>query len=66
MAWLKNLKIPVPDLCNQKKIAEILTLFDTVINNMNDGLPAEIMMRQRQYEYYRYKLLTFKKLKIEE
>ena len=57
--------IPVPPLEQQKRIVDILDRFDTLCNNISDGLPAEIAMRQKQYEYYRDKLLTFKELKKE-
>lgn len=47
----------------QNKIAHILDCFDTLCNDLTSGLPAEIAARQKQYEYYRDKLLTFKELK---
>lgn len=52
--------IAVPSLEEQKKIADILDRFDALCNNIASGLPAEIAARQKQYEYYRDKLLTFK------
>ncbi len=54
--------IPVPSLEEQKRIVEILDRFDKYINDIKEGLPAEIEMRQKQYEYYRDKLLDLKKL----
>lgn len=62
---LHELKIPVPHLSEQQRIADILDRFDTLCNDISSGLPAEIAMRQKQYEYYRDKLLTFKELKKE-
>lgn len=62
---VENLIIPVPPLEVQKRIVDILDRFDILCNNISSGLPAEIAMRQKQYEYYRDKLLTFKKLKKE-
>lgn len=62
---VENLIIPVPSLEVQQRIVGILDRFDTLCNNISDGLPAEITMRQKQYEYYRDKLLTFKELKKE-
>ncbi len=53
--------IPVPPLEEQQRIVDILDRFDTLVNDIKTGLPAEIEARQRQYEYYRDKLLTFKK-----
>lgn len=57
--------IPVPPLEQQQRIVDILDRFDTLCNDISSGLPAEIEMRQKQYEYYRDKLLTFKELKKE-
>ena len=57
-----NIDIPVPPLEEQRRIVDILDRFDTLCNDITIGLPAEIDARQKQYEYYRDKLLTFKKL----
>ena len=54
--------IPVPSLDAQRRIVSILDRFDTLCNDLTSGLPAEIAARQKQYEYYRDKLLTFKEL----
>ena len=62
MAEMKKLKIPVPPLEEQKRIIAILDRFDKLCNDISEGLPAEIEARQKQYEYYRDKLLTFKEL----
>ena len=61
---LKNIIIPLPSIEKQNEIVEILDRFDNLSNNLSNGLPAEIEARQKQYEYYRDKLLTFKELKI--
>ena len=53
--------IPIPSLEEQEKIATILDRFDTLTNDLSQGLPAEIEARRKQYEYYRDQLLTFKK-----
>ena len=50
----------LPTLEKQKEIVEILDKFDSLCNDLSAGLPAEIEHRQKQYEYYRDKLLTFK------
>jgi len=60
-----NFPVPVPPLEVQQRIVGILDRFDTLCNDISSGLPAEIEMRQKQYEYYRDKLLTFKELKKE-
>ena len=57
--------VPVPPLEVQQRIVDILDRFETLCNDISSGLPAEIEMRQKQYEYYRDKLLTFKELKKE-
>ena len=50
----------------QERIVKILDRFDALCNAISSGLPAEIEMRKKQYEYYRDKLLTFKEKKIKE
>ena len=54
-----KLVLPIPPLEEQKRIVNILDRFDKLCNNISEGLPAEIEARQKQYEYYRDKLLTF-------
>lgn len=61
-AVLKLVKIPIPSLSEQERIVSILDKFDAHINDISIGLPAEIEARQKQYEYYREKLLSFKEL----
>lgn len=56
---LKNVKLPVPSLEIQSRIVQVLDNFDSVCNDLNIGLPKEIELRQKQYEYFREKLLTF-------
>lgn len=65
---LNNFPVPIPypenkekSLAEQQRIVDILDRFDKLCNDISDGLPAEIEARQKQYEYYRDKLLTFKK-----
>lgn len=60
-----NFPVPVPPLEVQQRIVGILDRFDVLCNDISSGLPAEIEARQKQYEYYRDKLLTFKELKKE-
>ena len=58
-------KIPIPSLPTQRKIVEILDKFDTLVNSIAEGLPCEIELRQKQYEYYREKLLNFTEIEKE-
>lgn len=53
--------IPIPSLEEQERIANTLDRFDALTNDLTQGLPAEIEARQQQYEYYRDRLLTFKR-----
>lgn len=61
LSFVRSLKIPVPNISEQQRIVSILDRFERFCNDISDGLPAEIEARQKQYEYYRDKLLTFKK-----
>lgn len=54
-----KIKIPVPPLEDQERIVAILDKFDSLVNDISEGLPAELTARRQQYEYYRNKLLTF-------
>ncbi len=64
-----KIKFPIPykngnpDLEKQKQIVAILDKFNALVNDISEGLPAEIKARKQQYEYYREKLLTFKEKK---
>ena len=55
-----DFKVPVPPLSEQERIVNILDKFDSLLNDISIGLPAEINARQQQYKYYRNKLLSFK------
>lgn len=56
------LEVPVPTIDEQKHIVEMLEKFNELSKDVSSGLPAEIEARQKQYEFYRDKLLTFKQL----
>lgn len=56
---VKELEVPIPSLKEQCRIVEILDKLDKITNNISEGLPYEIKLRQEQYEYYRDKLLNF-------
>jgi len=63
---IKSYPIPVPypddpekSIAEQDRIVSILDKFDALVNDLTDGLPAEINARRKQYEYYRDQLLTF-------
>ena len=60
--WISKysqIKIPVPSIQVQEYIVSILDKFDSIVNDISKGLPKEIELRQKQYEYYREKLLSF-------
>ncbi len=59
---LNEFPVPIPPIDVQQQIINILDRFDTLCNDLTSGLPAEIAARQKQYEYYRDKLLTFRPL----
>ena len=59
---LNDFVIPLPKLSVQKRLVNVLDNFEAICTDLNIGLPAEIEARQKQYEYYRDKLLTFKEL----
>ena len=61
-----KIKVPCPPIEEQTKIVNILDKLEKLCNDISEGLPAEIEARQKQYEYYRDKLLTFKELKVNE
>ncbi len=56
--------IPIPPLEKQKEIVAILDKFDTLTHSISEGLPKEIALRQKQYEYYRNLLLSFPKKEV--
>ena len=58
-AKLKTIPIPLPPLSEQRRIVDILDRFDTLTNSISEGLPREITLRRKQYEYYRDALLRF-------
>ncbi len=56
-----GLCIPIPSMDIQHRIVSILDRFESLVNDITTGLPAEIAARHQQYEYYRDQLLTFKR-----
>lgn len=58
---IKELVVPVPSLAGQQRIVSILDRFEALTNDLTSGLPAEMEKRRQQYEFYRDKLLTFKR-----
>ena len=58
---IKNFPIPIPPLSTQRRIVSILDRFESLVNDITTGLPAEIAARRQQYEYYRDQLLSFKR-----
>lgn len=61
---LAKTKIVVPPISEQEHIVSILDKFETLVNDLTEGLPAEMAAVQEQYEYYRNKLLSFPRTKI--
>ena len=61
---LEQFIIPLPSLTEQERIVSILDKFEALTNDLSEGLPAEIVAVQEQYEYYRNKLLSFSRTKI--
>ena len=59
---LEKLIVPIPSMKIQERIVNVLDNFDAICSDLNIGLPAEIEARQKQYEYYRDRLLSFPKL----
>jgi len=57
---LAKIKIPLPPLSEQQRIVSILDKFDTLTSSISEGLPKEIELRRKQYEYYREQLLSFR------
>lgn len=62
---LGNAVIPIPTYDEQIRIAELLNKFDVLVNDLTEGLPAEIAAVQEQYEYYRNQLLSFPRKEYE-
>ncbi|EKF7097180.1 restriction endonuclease subunit S [Escherichia coli] len=58
---IKSIPIPLTGESEQSKIVSILDKFDTLTNSITEGLPREIELRQKQYEYYRDLLFSFPK-----
>lgn len=56
---LKTVQIAVPPIDEQERIVSILDKFDSLVNDISTGLPAEIAARRQQYKHYRDQLLTF-------
>lgn len=61
---LKQIKLPLPPLSEQRRIVDILDRFDTLTNSISEGLPKEIALRRKQYEYYRDALLSFPRAEV--
>ena len=61
---LKQIILPLPPLSEQRRIVDILDRFDTLTNSISEGLPKEIALRRKQYEYYRDALLNFPRAEV--
>ena len=60
-----KLEIGLPSIKEQERIVAILDKFDKLINDISEGIPAEIELRRKQYEYYRNRLLSFEEISNE-
>lgn len=56
---IENIQFVLPNIDTQTEIVNNLDKFNTICSDLSEGLPKEIELRQKQYEYYRDKLLTF-------
>lgn len=56
---LNNVPVPIPSLAEQQRIVSILDKFEALTTSISEGLPKEIALRRKQYEYYRNQLLSF-------
>ena len=63
---MREFEVQIPSIDEQNRVANILERFDKLINDITVGLPAEIELRRKQYEYYRNKLLSFEELSVNE
>ena len=61
---LHDIVIPLPTESRQREIVKQLDRFDSLCNDISEGIPAEMEARQKQYEYYRDKLLDFKMIEV--
>jgi len=59
MQGFRQFKIPVPPLEEQAHIVAILDKFETITHSLSEGLPREIELHTKHYEYYRNLLLAF-------
>lgn len=59
---MSKFKFGFPPIEEQERIVAILDKFDSLVNDISEGLPAELTARRQQYEYYRNKLLTFEEI----
>ena len=60
--WISNFckkSFPIPPLAEQQRIVSILDKFEALTTSISEGLPKEIELRRKQYEYYRNQLLSF-------
>ena len=62
---LNKLEIRIPPLSDQKEIGRVLDSMDSLVNDLERGLPAELKARRQQYAYYRDRLLSFKEVEVE-
>ena len=66
LANINEIPVAVPSVEEQQRVSNILDKFDKLVNDISIGLPAEIELRRKQYEYYRNKLLSFEEINHDE
>lgn len=64
MGKFYDFEFMIPTIAEQKRIISILDRFDSLCNDISNGIPAEIEARRIQYEFYRDKLLSFQEIKV--
>ena len=64
MKEMKLLGFVLPTMVKQNQIVNVIEQFDRLCNSLSEGLPVELSLRQKQYEYFRDKLLTFRRKQL--
>ena len=57
---MAKIRIPVPSMVEQKRIADLLDKFEALLTDLSSRLPAEIKARRQQYKHYCDQILSFR------